>query len=320
MAFHTLASSSGGSSAPAIIFPITEKLTKGNYPTWRMQALSTLRGAQMASVIEGTAAPPSPFLARTKEEEQKGETKPNPDYEGWFAKDQTVLSFLLNSLSKEVLGQVPTTVQSAKDAWAAIEAMYASSSRARIISTRMALTTATKGSSTISEYFARMKSLADDMASAGKKIEDDEFVSYILSGLDLSWDAIVTAISTRTEPITVSECLTQLTAFEQRYEMKNGGSSSSVNIAARGGRGGNNYNPSRGRNGGGRGGGGVEDSSEEEVAVMVAAADPISSQEFFAKSAARKGIQHIGASRGSIRTILVLHRRLQHQQTPTRMA
>jgi hypothetical protein len=64
----------------------------------------------------------------------------------------------------------------------------------------MALTTVTKGGSTISEYFAKMKSLTDEMASTGKKIEDDELVSYVLSGLDLSWDPIVTAITTRVEP------------------------------------------------------------------------------------------------------------------------
>jgi hypothetical protein len=128
-----------------------------------------------------------------------------------------VLSFLLNSLSKETLGQMPTTVRSAKEAWVAIEVMHASASRARVISTRMSLMMATKGGSTISEYFAKMKSLADEMASAGKKIEDNELVSYVLSGLDLSWDPIVTAITTRAEPITMSECLTQLVAFEQRF-------------------------------------------------------------------------------------------------------
>jgi len=38
----------------------------------------------------------------------------------------------------------------------------------------MALATATKGSSTIAEYFSKMKGLADEMAFAGKKMEDEE--------------------------------------------------------------------------------------------------------------------------------------------------
>jgi hypothetical protein len=84
-----------------------------------------------------------------KGEDKKEDPKPNLDYESWVAKDQTVLSFLLSSLSREILRQMPTTVASAKEAWAAIEGMFASQSRACIISTRMALATASKGTSTI---------------------------------------------------------------------------------------------------------------------------------------------------------------------------
>ena len=49
----------------------------------------------------------------------------NPEYEAWVAKDQHVLSYLLASLSKEILGQISTEV-TASAAWAAIEAMFAS--------------------------------------------------------------------------------------------------------------------------------------------------------------------------------------------------
>ena len=76
------------------------------------------------------------------------------------------------------------TKVTASAAWAAIEAMFVAQSRARVIATRMALATAKKGSSTVSEYYSKMKALADEMASAGKKIEDEELVSYILTGLD----------------------------------------------------------------------------------------------------------------------------------------
>jgi hypothetical protein len=47
-----------------------------------------------------------------------------------------------------------------------------------MISTRMALATASKGNSTIAEYYAKMRGLADEMASAGRRLEDDEMVSY----------------------------------------------------------------------------------------------------------------------------------------------
>jgi hypothetical protein len=100
----------------------------------------------------------------------------NPDYDKWVAKDQTVLNFLLTSLSKKIFSQVTSSATTAAKAWAAIEALFASQSRARVIATRMALATASKGASTITEYFTRMKILADEMASVGKKLEDDELV------------------------------------------------------------------------------------------------------------------------------------------------
>jgi hypothetical protein len=48
----------------------------------------------------------------------------------------------------------------------------------------MALLTTQKGSTTIIDYVAKMKSLADDMALAGKKLDDEEITSYIHTGLD----------------------------------------------------------------------------------------------------------------------------------------
>ena len=87
--------------------------------------------------------------------------------------------------------------------WEAIEGMFASQSRAQVINTRMALAATQKGSFSISEYFTKMKTLADAMASAGKKLEDEEIASYILSGLDIEYNPVVSAIAARTEPISL---------------------------------------------------------------------------------------------------------------------
>jgi len=69
----------------------------------------------------------------------------------------------------------------------------------------MALATADKGSSTIAEFFSKIKSLADDMASARKKLEDEEIASYILAGLDMDFNPVVSSISARVEPLTLAE-------------------------------------------------------------------------------------------------------------------
>lgn len=106
-------------------------------------------------------------------------------------------------MSKEILGHVNTCV-TASTAWAAVEGLFASQSRAKIISTHMA-------------------SLADDMVAAGRKLEDEEFISYILTGLDLDYDFVVSSVAGRVEPISITELFTQLISHEQRMELRNGG-------------------------------------------------------------------------------------------------
>jgi hypothetical protein len=102
-----------------------------------------------------------------------------------------------------------------------------------------------------------MKALADDMASAGKKLEDEDLVSYILAGLDSDFDSVISAISARVEHISVAELYGQLVFHEQRHKLR-GKEYVMANAAARGrsssppARGGHGA-PGRGSPGRGRG-------------------------------------------------------------------
>jgi uncharacterized membrane protein YgcG len=115
----------------------------------------------------------------------------------------------------------------------------------------MALATTQKGSMTISEYIAKMKSLADEMASADKALEDEELVSYIMAGLNFDYNPTVSAMVAHVESISVGELYAQLLSFEARWELTQGGQQALVN-AARRGRGGG---PGPNNHGRGRGGG-----------------------------------------------------------------
>lgn len=75
-----------------------------------------------------------------------------------------------------------------------------------------------------------MCTLADEMAAAGKPIDDDELLTYIITSLDMEFNPVVTSLLARKESVTVSEAYSQLLAFETRMEiMGNGHSGSSVN-------------------------------------------------------------------------------------------
>jgi len=168
--------------SPLGIFPVTEKLTRNNHPMWKLQVLSSLHGAEMEKFIDPAEKPPEKFIPpkpKADDEKPAADAAPilNPKFKKWVAQDQQVLSYLLGSLSREIGSQI-----TAAEAWTAIQALHASQSRAQIISTRMALTTASKGASSISEFFTKMKVLGDEMASTNRKLEDEKLISYILPG------------------------------------------------------------------------------------------------------------------------------------------
>ena len=237
--------------------PVTEKLTRSNYGLWKLQVLPAIRGARLVGYINGTTKAPEKEINGTD-----GKKIPNPAYETWMALDQQVFSYLVALLTREVLKQV-STCNTSEELWSTLEALYTSQTRARSVNIRIALTTTKKGSIPVEEYIGKMKSLADEMASVGKPIDDEELVSYICAGLDIDFNPVVTSVLARTEPISVTELSAQLQSFEQRMDLLGGNgngnnSSSSANVAARGrggGRGGNRGRGNRGRgsNSGGRG-------------------------------------------------------------------
>jgi hypothetical protein len=59
-----------------------------------------------------------------------------------------------------------------------------------------------------------MKKLADEMESAGKKLDPEEFTSYVLAGLDMDYNSVVFTIVVHVEPIMPSGLLSQMLSHE----------------------------------------------------------------------------------------------------------
>jgi hypothetical protein len=79
----------------------------------------------------------------------------------------------------------------------------------------MALSTTRKGNLNVAQYVGKMKALADDMASTGKKLDEEDLVGYILAGLDSDFDSMTSAVAAHDKPISVSELYGQLVYHEQ---------------------------------------------------------------------------------------------------------
>jgi hypothetical protein len=117
-------STSTGAALPSTVgHPVTEKLTKSNYALWKLQVLPAIRGARLVGYIGGSR--PAPPEEITTGANCDAKTEPNPAYMEWLALDQQVFSYVVASLTKDVLKQVATCATAAK-LWKTLEEMGAS--------------------------------------------------------------------------------------------------------------------------------------------------------------------------------------------------
>jgi hypothetical protein len=153
--------------------PITEKLSKANYHLWRAQILPPIHAAQLEDVLTGVEMIPTKTIKVKSGDSVVEQT--NPDYVHWSTRDQALLRYIFSSLMREVLMSV-TTHSTSAEVWNALEGMYGSHTRAQTVNTRIALATTKKGTSTMAEFYSKMKNLANEMASSGHRLSDEEFV------------------------------------------------------------------------------------------------------------------------------------------------
>jgi hypothetical protein len=217
---------------------LTIKLTHANFLLWQAQILSYLHSQHLIGYVTGAIQCPSSTLPAA---ERGGTPLPNPAYAKWFEQDQAILSAILASLSPEVLSQC-LFLTTSKAVWDKLDGLYAAQSRACAMQLRMQLTTLKKNDLSATDYFSRVKELTDNLAAAGEPLRDDEIIAYVLTGLPEEYDSLVTSITTRAEPMSLSAVYTNLLSFEvrllQRQAASQPPSTPLVNYTSRVGRGG----------------------------------------------------------------------------------
>jgi hypothetical protein len=174
----------GSSSTPnipaSLSILVSGKLTRENFHLWRAQVLPAIRAAQLEGFIDGTERVSTKTLE--VEKDSKKVLFSNPDYATWCVCDQHVLTYLVTALSREVLVGVAGNFTAAA-MWAAISKSFASQSRSRVLHLRNQLVATKKNDLSILTYFTGMRIYADKMATAGKALDDDDIVLYVLNGL-----------------------------------------------------------------------------------------------------------------------------------------
>ena len=209
---QSLPSSQSISGAFPSTLPSTSiRLNQSNYNHWRSQILPTVRAYDLENYLLGTITPPIKFM--------NDQSTVNPAYSQWLRLDQLLLGWLLSSISESMLGHV-VNCNSSSEIWTTLGQLFSTKSKARLLQLRFLLQTTKKGSLFIEDYFLKMKTIAQDLMSAGQSVSDDELVLYILGGLGSEFDSVVVNLTSKNS-VTLPEAQFLLQTQELRLETLN---------------------------------------------------------------------------------------------------
>uniref|UniRef100_A0A2N9IS14 Retrotransposon Copia-like N-terminal domain-containing protein n=1 Tax=Fagus sylvatica TaxID=28930 RepID=A0A2N9IS14_FAGSY len=214
----TLTTSSAHTASPptsltAVHHLITIKLNRDNYLLWKAQIVPYLKGQHLFAFLDGSRPAPPQHLPPQLTDPLS--LIPNPEFQAWHLQDQLILSALISSLSETILAHV-VKCSTSRDVWLALERMFTSHSRARIMQIHYQLATLRKGDSPIADYFHRFTNLADTLAAVDHPLNDIELISFLLAGLGSDYDSFVTSVNTRVEPLSLEDLYGHLLAHELR--------------------------------------------------------------------------------------------------------
>ncbi|PKU74388.1 Retrovirus-related Pol polyprotein from transposon TNT 1-94 [Dendrobium catenatum] len=161
-------------------------LTTDNYPIWRMQILQHFQANGYAGHLTGDL--PEPADQTTQ------------DYHRWKLVDSNLLSSLFSTISPTILPYIIFST-STHDAWMILEKRLQPSNRSRAIQLKNELYHVQMKNLTMQQYLTHVKSIVDNIAASGSKIDPEDIIIHILNGLPPIYNPFKTSIRTSLLPI-----------------------------------------------------------------------------------------------------------------------
>uniref|UniRef100_A0A803QD40 Retrotransposon Copia-like N-terminal domain-containing protein n=1 Tax=Cannabis sativa TaxID=3483 RepID=A0A803QD40_CANSA len=205
----------------AILVP---KILTGNenYSTWRRSMLIALVARNKVKFVNGKLPQP--------EEDHE-------DYDSWCRCNNTVISWILHAISREIVDSIMYH-DNAAEIWEELHERFNEKNAPRIFEAKKTMQSLTQGSSTVTTYFTRLKSLWDQtreyrpqpVCSCGamriiQEYQDEDRLLEFLVGLNDSYSLARSQILMRDPLPSVNKAYAIVVQEERQRGLTNGVSS-----------------------------------------------------------------------------------------------
>ncbi|KAF3780759.1 Retrovirus-related Pol polyprotein from transposon TNT 1-94 [Nymphaea thermarum] len=193
---------------------VSIKLNKDNYLHWRGQIQTLMRSQGLMKYVDGSLLAPSQYIEAANRIEE------NPAYESWHRSDQLALSWIMVTVSEQVLGQI-LHVETAHEAWVELERSYGTHTPLRIMMLKKELNFIKKDGGDMVSYLDHVKSLVNTLVAAGHPVSTPDLIQITLNGLPKEYESLVTYITTSAtiEKLTFNGLYDLLLNQEQRIQI-----------------------------------------------------------------------------------------------------
>ncbi|GMJ02624.1 hypothetical protein HRI_003931600 [Hibiscus trionum] len=198
-----------------------------NFLLWKQQVLLIVRSLRLEKFLTGKVkAPPATVV------NDAGEKIDNEEYEIFVAQDSALASWLLSTISSQLLSQF-VGAETAAEVWSTVNTYFASKSTTTVMTLHCRLKSLKKGDLNMRTYIAQVKEICDALTACGSPVSDLEKIATILNGLPIEYKPFIVVITASREPYTLDAVVSVLIDAEVQqttFDLANN-FSTSVNVA-----------------------------------------------------------------------------------------
>ncbi|CAD6223609.1 unnamed protein product [Miscanthus lutarioriparius] len=179
--------------------PVILELADPNYDEWRCFFDALIGKFGLASHL---SSPPTP------------EQRRDP---AWCIRDQCILSWLYNSIARDVRAIVRVPKATTYVVWTAIHDQFCDNELHRAVYLEAEFRNLVQGDMTITQYIGKLKHLADALRDVGQPVHGTSQVLNMLRGLSSKYRDIVPVIAAKQPPHTFLSARSYL-LLEEQYD------------------------------------------------------------------------------------------------------